>query len=148
MLEEIANIRNFLESQRFGVLSTAFDNFPHCSLVALAFSEDLTQIIFVTSKSTKKFRNIVKNPKISMFLDNRKNSPEDVEKTITICAYGNAKIMETKDELPIALKKKYLDRHPYLSDFLHAEKSIIILIEIEKFQVVSNFQDVKEIHIK
>ncbi len=148
MLEDLEPYRNLLITQRFGVLSTTLDDMPHCSLVALAFTQDLKRILFATSKTTKKYKNIVKNQNISMFMDNRQNIPDDIQKTITICATGIAKLVERFEGLPDELKIAYSNKHPYLSEFIVEKNTVFIILEVKKYQIVSNFQEIKNIFIE
>jgi nitroimidazol reductase NimA-like FMN-containing flavoprotein (pyridoxamine 5'-phosphate oxidase superfamily) len=148
MLEDLEPYRDLLLSQRFGVLSTTYDDIPHCSLVALAFSQDLKRILFATSKTTKKYNNITKNQNLSMFIDNRKNNPEDIKNTITICATGVAKVVEPFAGLPVDLKTAYEKMHPYLSGFIGEKTTVFVIINVNKYQIVSNFQEIKNIFIE
>ena len=55
-------IYNFLTRHKYAVLSTVTkDNLPECALIGFAVTHDL-KIIFDTSRSTRKYQNLIKNP--------------------------------------------------------------------------------------
>lgn len=63
--EAIEHARAFLASKQAGSLATAsLDNQPYSSTVYFAFLPDFS-VFFTTSHSTKKFENIIVNPKVS-----------------------------------------------------------------------------------
>jgi len=52
-------LRDLLMKQRFGVVATHSNGKPYTSLVAFAATDDLRDLIFVTSNETRKFKNII-----------------------------------------------------------------------------------------
>ena len=130
-------IKKLLENQRLGVLSTISDNKPYPNLVAFVAPEDLKYIIFATLKDTQKYKNIINNPEISILIDNRENKSLNFNEILIVTAFGKAEIMENDD-----FKKIYLEKHPYLSDFLKTSGCSLIKMEVEKYQFISHFQDV------
>ena len=141
---EIEKLENLLQSQRFAVIATQEESIPYTNLVAFIHSKDLKQIIFATSKNTKKYNNIIKNPKISMLIDNRGNKPDDIKKTVAVTAVGIAD--ELKHDFDF-YKNFYLKKHPYLKDFINSPDTVLINFKVEKFLLVDNFQNVKVIQI-
>lgn len=64
----IAGIYEFIARQNLGVLgSIATDGKPQSALVGIAVSNEL-EIIFDTVKSSRKFQNLIKNPRCSFVI--------------------------------------------------------------------------------
>jgi len=141
---EIEKLEDLLQSQRFAVIATQGEREPYTNLVAFIHSKDLKQIIFATSKNTKKYDNIVKNSKMSMLIDNRGNKPDDIKKTIAVTAIGTAD--ELKNDYNF-YKNLYFKKHPYLIDFIKLTDTVLINFKVDKYMMVDNFQNVKVIKI-
>lgn len=130
---------DILTGQRLAVLSSNMNDQPYPSLIAFAHSEDLRNLFFATLRNSKKYENIKNNPKVSMLIDNRGNSPSDISDAIAVSVFGKASETDIKDEHCVAL---YLNKHPYLKEFLSMPDCALLKIEVKKYQLVSNFQNV------
>ena len=124
-----------MNKQRFAVLATQGDGVPYTNLVAFVCSDDLVTVVFMTPRDTSKFRNICRNPGVSLFIDNRSNSDTDIESAVGISVTGTASVLD--DDVKYELLHKYLDRHPYLSDFTRAAGNALISVEVTRYTVVS-----------
>lgn len=141
---ETEKLEDLLQNQRFAVIATQGEREPYTNLVAFIHSKDLKQIIFATSKNTKKYDNIIKNSKMSMLIDNRGNKPDDIKKTMAVTAVGTAD--ELKHDYNF-YKNLYLKKHPYLKDFINLHDTVLINFKLDKYLMVDNFQNVKVIII-
>ncbi len=91
----LQTIHNLLRQQPFGVLATAGgDGAPYASLVAFAASQDDRQLYFITPRATRKFSDIVENPRVALLVTNSTNRLEDVELASTLTAVGRAAPVE------------------------------------------------------
>jgi general stress protein 26 len=130
-------ISNLLKEQRFAVIATQDKNEPYTNLVTFLSSKNLEKIYFPTSKKSKKYENLSANSRISILIDNRINEPKDIENAIALTAIGTSR--QTRDEDTI---KEFLIKHPYLKDFISSKECAMIEIEIKKYILVDNFQNV------
>jgi len=105
MLNEM--IRKLCASQNFAVLATQDDMQPYCNFIAFSVSEDLTQILFVTPKHTRKYSNLKKNKKVSILLNNRSNTVLDFKDTVVATAMGCA--MEVIDAQEAACREHHIE---------------------------------------
>ncbi|GAB4329996.1 MAG: pyridoxamine 5'-phosphate oxidase family protein [Candidatus Abyssubacteria bacterium] len=135
-------LRELLASQKLAVLATQAEGQPYASLVAFAATRDLRNLVFTTSSRTRKFANLQKNPHVAMLIDSRSNSEEDFEHAIAATATGTAKV-EEKDRA--RLQELYLLKHPGLGEFLASPHSVLVTVEVEKYILVSKFQNVVDI---
>ena len=65
------------KTQKHAVLATDSDGQPYTSLIAYALTSDMKGIVFATPKDTSKYRNILKNRRVSLLIDTRSNTEKD-----------------------------------------------------------------------
>ena len=86
MIKDLPKIKNdlikLLRAQSLAVLSTQQEGQPYASLVAFASNDDLTRLYFATTRSTRKFANIMKDSRVAMLIDNRSNNPADFQQAV------------------------------------------------------------------
>jgi heme iron utilization protein len=139
-------IKQLLASQRLGVLSTQYQGHPYSSLVAFSSTENLEEIYFATPKTTRKFRNLNQDNRVSMLIDNRSNEISDFHHATAVTVSGLAKEVQKADKNRV--KDIYLIKHPYLTDFVNSASCALVVIHIHKYVLVRRFQEVFELHIK
>ena len=139
-------IHNLLNEQRLAVLSTqSIDGKPYASLVAFVVGPDLKKILFATSQHTRKFANISANKDVAILVNSSTNSESDFHEAAAVTITGVAEIMD--NNLREELIPNYLEKHPYLEDFITSSSCAIICVHTESFYLVENFQEVTEMHI-
>jgi general stress protein 26 len=136
------NLQDLFNEQKLAVLSSNKQDQPYPSLIAFSCTEDLKNFIFVTLRDSNKFNNIKNNPQVSLLIDNRENQPSDFSNAIAVSVFGKAE--EIQDDLNL-FKNLYLNKHPYLEDFVKSPDCALLKINVEKYSVVSQFQKVQEI---
>ena len=141
----LEQLRKFFESQPLAVLATQNGIAPYVNLVAFASNEQLTYILFSTTKATRKYSNLLANPSVSMLIDNRKNKIEDFRDAMAVTALGRAEPLEDFERS--IMEKIYLVKHPYLLDFLHSPTTVLLKIRVDKYIVVTRFQHVVEVSV-
>ncbi len=137
-------IQNLLHTQRLAVLSTQMSGRPYSNLVAFAATAELQDILFATTRATRKYANMTEEPRVSLLIDNRSNEETDFGETSAVTVLGTAIELlgpEREQCLPIYLKK-----HPYLMEFVSAPTCALIKVKVERFIMVTRFQEVREIY--
>jgi nitroimidazol reductase NimA-like FMN-containing flavoprotein (pyridoxamine 5'-phosphate oxidase superfamily) len=149
-MERTAQLREFLKdlfsSQRLAVLATQNRRQPYGNLVAFMATDDLKHLLFATTRATRKFVNISKNPKVAMVVDNRSNEESDFHQASAVTATGVVK--EIMGPEKARFQKLYLSKHPYLKDFVSSPTCALLKVEVETYTIVNRFQNVMELHIK
>ena len=140
MTDTIEILRSVMDGQRFAVLATQGAGVPYTNLVAYACSENLRKLYFVTPRDTSKFRNIIENPYVSLFIDNRANRGSDIASAVGISVTGAASGLD--DDMKEDLLPLYLERHPYLADFAWAPENALVSVEVARYTIVRNFTQV------
>jgi len=138
-------LKALLDSQRLAVVATQMPEGPYASLVAFAASDDLRTIAFVTSRATKKYRNLSANPNVSVLIDSRTHSVEDFSTGAAVTAVGKATDIP-KDESE-TLVRRFIHKHPYLEAFAKAPSTAVCRVEVKKYYLVTRFQHVVELDV-
>ena len=82
-------LQDLLATQSFAVLATQEEHQPYGSLVAFAASHDLRSLVFATPRATRKYANLVRNPKVALVIDDRTNQEADLHGAIAVTATGS-----------------------------------------------------------
>jgi nitroimidazol reductase NimA-like FMN-containing flavoprotein (pyridoxamine 5'-phosphate oxidase superfamily) len=139
-------VSELFRTQRLAVLSTQGDGQPYSSLVAFAATSGLHELLFATTRTTRKYHNLAAEPRVSLLVDNRSNREADFHEAMAATAVGRA--AEVADADLAALRSIYLAKHPHLEDFLAAPTCALIRVQVEAYYVVQRFQDVRILHPK
>lgn len=135
------------KTQMHAVLATDSDGKPYTSLIAYALTPDLKGIIFSTPKTTRKYKNILRNNHVSLLIDTRSNTKKDYMSAESVTIIGNARpVRRRKEWLELAqvLKKK----HPELSEFIDSPETAGVFVKITRCIHVTKFQSVSEWNLK
>jgi nitroimidazol reductase NimA-like FMN-containing flavoprotein (pyridoxamine 5'-phosphate oxidase superfamily) len=149
MVEKLINegsllmLQEFLASQRSAVLATTENGQPYLSLMAFAATDDLQYLLVATYRATRKFRNIEADPRVALLVDNRSNQPSDTEQSMAVTALGRAKEVEATERNWFL--RTYIAKHPHLEIFVSSPECTLIKIRVERYFLVSNFQEIKEV---
>ena len=133
-------IREVIQTNRFAVLATAFEDQPYASLIAVTATEGYLRLIFATYRNTRKYNNLICNGKVSILFENRETKNTDNPEITVLTALGQAEEMsinESKVEL-----KAHLLRHPELESFLLNTDCALFQVKVTAYQAVRGIDDV------
>lgn len=133
-------IKSLIQNQLPAVLSTLQDGQPYDSLVAFTANEDLSKIYFATSRSSRKFINMVQDNRIALLIDNRSNQQEDFQSAPAITVIGS--VQESEGEDRDKTEKLHLFRHPYFEEFFRAPSTTLMYVHVLRHIMVTHFQEV------
>ena len=121
------------------VLATVSEGKPHCSLMAYVSDADCREIYMVTHRETKKYRNLVNNPLVSLLIDTREGTSGAAE-TIALTVDGLCSpIMEEVRRTSVTAM--LLDRHPHLKVFLDQSHAALLSVEITSFLLLNGLTE-------
>jgi len=126
-------------AQRLAVVATVTEGAPYTSLVAFYSTPDLRSIVFATMRSTNKYQNIKREPRVCVLVDDRGNTPEDIARAVTASAMGRAGEVRRGQA---RLRRLFLKKHPYLAGFLRSPGCALICVRPERYIFVNRFQEV------
>jgi len=145
--QQIKQILNELfTSQKLAVLGTHQGGQPYGSLVAFAATLDLRNLVFATTRATRKFANLRSDPRVSMVLDNRSNRVADFRRAVAATALGRAREVRGKERERLA--KMYLAKHPHLKEFVASPTCALVKMRVEVYYAIWRFQNVFEWRVK
>ena len=139
-------LKKLLEEQRLAVVATEARGGPYTSLVAFAASADLRQIVFVTTRSTTKYRNLSAQPHVSLLIDSRTHSVEDFSTGVAVTALGKATEVEGKQREDLI--DAFLRKHPHLDTFTRSPSTATCCVDIDTYYLVTRFQNVVEMDVR
>ena len=139
----IQSIKRLCEDQSFAVLSTKGKDQPYSSLIGFASTEKLDYIVFATPVQTRKFNLLSRNQKVSLLIDNRSTQPDSINRISALTAIGSVQVLEEKTDIE-KWSKILIDKHSYLTKFINASSTAIVLVKVDKYFYVRRFQEVVE----
>jgi uncharacterized pyridoxamine 5'-phosphate oxidase family protein len=125
------------------VLATESDGQPYTSMIAFALSSDKKGIVFITPQKTRKYKNILKNNRVSLLIDTRSNTEKDYMSAESLTILGNA-FPVRKGVKWSELTKVLIRKHPKLNEIIHSAETKLIFIKITRCIHVTRFQTVSE----
>jgi heme iron utilization protein len=138
-------IKGVLDSQKLSVLATQGDGSPYGSLVAFAATADLKTLLFATTRATRKYANLLTHADVAMVIDTRTNQTSDFSDAAAVTVLG--KVEEVSAHEQQEFLNIYLEKHPYLREFVEAPTCALLRVKVKRYIMVSRFQNVQELHL-
>jgi nitroimidazol reductase NimA-like FMN-containing flavoprotein (pyridoxamine 5'-phosphate oxidase superfamily) len=126
---------------RFAVLATSDKGRPYASLIAFALTHDRGTLIFVTPKSTRKYRNLIGQQSVSVLIDNRSQTPEDLSNAEAATLVGTAGFVTTSAK-KTEYREIFIKKHPRLASFVDDPENELVAVTIEQVVHVQRFLNV------
>jgi nitroimidazol reductase NimA-like FMN-containing flavoprotein (pyridoxamine 5'-phosphate oxidase superfamily) len=131
------------------VLATVSGDKPYCSLMAYLCNDPCTEIYMVTYGNSQKYRNLTRNPAVSILIDTRDQGmvpDRGVVKALTITGRYEAMTDPEKKE---AIRKNMMKHHAHLHEIIQHEDGEIIVIKISSFLFLdgptkAHFEEINE----
>ena len=142
--ELLQRLKGLFVSQRLCVLATQGGGQPYGSLVAFAESDDLKHLVFATRRDSRKYSNLVAEPRVALLIDSRSNRDSDFRDAIAVTAMGDAEESESGDRN--GLVRTYLAKHPFLAEFISSPETALCLVDIECY-VIARFGNVEKLQM-
>lgn len=136
-------IMSLCEDQSFAVLATQGLGQPYATLIGFATSPDLKYVVFTTPKQTRKYSLIEGDKSVSLLVDNRAHQPDSINRISALTIMGTARILSEEGEIT-EWSGLFIDKHPYLANFVKSPSTAIVLVEVARYFYVSRFQEVFE----
>jgi len=136
-------IKDLFALENLAVIATQREGQPFTNLVAFSATDDLKHLVFATTRATRKYANLMADSRISMMIDNRQNQVSDFHKATAVAAIG--RVDEVKGPEKADLMRLYLSKHSHLKAFATAPTCALMKLTVERYDVVSRFQNVMEL---
>ncbi len=132
-------IAGLLNGQRLAILATVSQESPYCNLVSFTPSDDLQTIVFSTPRSTSKYANMLRNPNVSLLVDDRMRSGFGFTSGMAVTALGSVEFPAKQDE--DALKGRHAARHAGLKDFIYSPECALVRVRVARYILVSSLHE-------
>jgi nitroimidazol reductase NimA-like FMN-containing flavoprotein (pyridoxamine 5'-phosphate oxidase superfamily) len=133
-------LRELLDRQPLAVLATHCSGQPHASLVGFWATDDLKHVVFATPKPTRKYNNLQADGRVAMLIDNRSHRVADFKTAAAVTVVG--RVREIKRKRRSRFAAGYVRKHPHLEEFLAAPTCALLVVDVERYSMVTRFQDV------
>lgn len=134
-------IKSLVKQKDICVLATASGGNPYCSLMAYVTDDECREIYMVTPKETKKYKNLIENPSVSLLIDTREEhagSKRPQAKALTVT--GVFQKIDNEDKKSF-VRTKLLERHPHLRGFLDQADTEIFCIKVNSFLLLDGLTE-------
>jgi heme iron utilization protein len=128
-------------TQLHAVLATDADGMPYTSLVSFALTPDRKGLLFLTPKSTRKYKNILKNNYVSLLIDTRANTAKDYLLAEAVTIMGIAKPVRSSTK-KTELSEIFISKHPQFKEFILLPEIALICVDITRCIHVTQFQSI------
>jgi nitroimidazol reductase NimA-like FMN-containing flavoprotein (pyridoxamine 5'-phosphate oxidase superfamily) len=140
---KIDQLKEIFKTQKLATLATQEEDTPYVSLMAFAFSEDLTYLLVATKRSTRKYLNMIQRPGVSLLIDNRFNQINVFQDTLAVTCIGKAEPLEGSQKGPFW--ELFLRRQPELESLVQSPDCALMKITIDYYYILSRFEQVEEL---
>jgi nitroimidazol reductase NimA-like FMN-containing flavoprotein (pyridoxamine 5'-phosphate oxidase superfamily) len=137
----IESMKKLAREMDICALATVSGDEPHCSLMAYTTDDDCSEIYMATHRGTRKFRNLMENPSVSLLIDTRedhKGLHRPGVKAMTVS--GTFEKLEDNQKKAWA-RSRLLNRHSHLKEFLDHPQAEVICIRIRSFLLLNGLTD-------
>ena len=134
-------------SQMHAVLATDSNGQPYTSLIAYTLTPDMKGVVFATPKSTRKYKNILRNNHVSLLIDTRSNTTKDYMQAESITILGDARPVRKGKEWSKSAQV-LTKKHPQLTGFIDSPEIALVFVGITRCIHVTKFQTVSEWRIE
>lgn len=134
----LAEIKQMAMQKNICVLATLAGNKPYCSLMAYTTNKDCTEIYMATRRSTRKFRNLIENPAVSLMIDTRETLPRSQARALTV--EGECSFMKEGSQKQ-QVRAKLTAAHPHLKDFVGHPENEILCVRIKSFLLLKGLTE-------
>jgi nitroimidazol reductase NimA-like FMN-containing flavoprotein (pyridoxamine 5'-phosphate oxidase superfamily) len=142
-----AALRELFAHQRLAVLATQEeDGQPYANLMAFAVSDDLTTLLLVTGRATRKYANLCAESRVALLIDNRSHRTSDIHEAMAVTILGDAE--EVSGAERDRLLPAYLAKHPHLEQFASSPSCALFRVDVRSYYLVRRFQEVTELHVR
>ena len=138
-------IRDLLTTQSLAVLATQDHGQPYTHLVTVAADPDRHHVLFPTLRATRKYSNLVADPRVALLWDTRAVAMPQGPQEMALTALGTAAEVTGADREP--LLQFYLTCHPHLAGFVQRPDCALVRVSVHRYQLVTRFQDVVEVDL-
>lgn len=131
-------MKTLIREEDLCVLATSTGEKPYCSLMAYVTEASCEEIYMVTHRNSKKYRNMLECPSVSLLIDSRGKTFRNDIRALTI--EGTFKRVETGDRKN-RIRRLFLKTHTHLRDFMEDAEAEIFCVKVESFLLLNGISE-------
>lgn len=126
----LTKLESLLRDNSLCVLCTEATGNPYCSLMTYLPSDDLGTLYLVSTRESRKFKNLLANPRVSILVDSRQY-PTAGANIVSVTFAGLFTPLTEAEVLPI--KTAFAEKHPELAEILSHPDSLVFAIKLQSY---------------
>lgn len=140
----LKKIQALVQSRSHLALATAGpDARPHVSLMAYAAAPDAAEFWLATLADTRKYRNLLANPRASLLIDDRGGADTGCGGGPRLALTVEATLLPfATEESRAAARRILLEKHGNLAEFLALDGAELLRLSALRFQLLSGLTEV------
>jgi len=133
----IADAKKIISENEFCALSTCYNDLPNTSLMQYICDENCTKIYMITLKGSSKYKNIVKNQRVSLLIDTRQKVENGQGQIRALTIYGEANLIEDSDRCKNKINEM-VKKFSNLTRLSENENCIVIEVSAKSLLLLDN----------
>lgn len=133
MLDQIEKI---LQDNSLCVLCTDGLGKPHCSLMTYVLGEDPRILWMVATKESRKCRNLLNNPQVSVLVDNRQNLSTTAKTMVTSVTFDGVYHPVEQGEFE-KIRSLFITAHPELTEIFKSPDCLLFGIQLKSYLLLN-----------
>lgn len=126
----LAKLETILRQNSLCVLCTKAAGSPYCSLMTYLPSDDLRVLYLISTRESRKFKNLLANPRVSVLVDSRQY-PTAGANIVSVTFTGL--FQPLADAEAERVKTAFAREHPELTEILNHPDSVIFAVKLTSY---------------
>jgi len=128
----LAKLETILRENSLCVLCTEADGKPYCSLMTYLLSDDLSLLYLVSTQESRKYQNLLANPRVSLLVDTRQNRGTAAGGNIVSVTFEGL-FQPLADAKTPPIKANLAKEHGELAEILNHPSCVVFAIQFKSF---------------
>lgn len=129
MLDKVEKI---IQENTLCVLCTETNGSPYCSLMTYILMDNLDTLYMISTRESRKYKNLLTNPQVSILIDTRQNHDQATAQKIASVTFEGI-FQPLKDSESQTIRTSLTNSHPELEEFLKDPNCSIFSIQLKSF---------------
>jgi len=126
----LAKLETILRENSLCVLCTEAAGNPYCSLMTYLLSDDRRTLYLVSTRESRKFKNLLANPRVSVLVDSRQHPAAGANiVSVTFAGLFQTLVDAETERVTTAFARE----HPELTEILNHPDSVIFAIKLTSY---------------
>lgn len=128
----LAKLETILRENSLCVLCTEAAGKPYCSLMTYLPNDDLSLLYLVATEESRKYQNLLANPRVSLLVDTRQNRGTAAGENIVSVTFEGL-FQPLADAKTLRIKANLAKEHGELAEILNHPSCVVFTIQLKSF---------------